>query len=368
MSNILFVVYRTPPAHSYTLSLHDALPISRAPISVVSRPSGCSGCSPPSSEDHSWRAWAWPASGSRRSRVSSSAVVCSETVLECSPAPVAIGTCSGNPAATIPATPAERDCTSWSRSRFSTAETRWAREGPHSTSTSASWCSAGISARASTVADSQPSGRAGSSSMVSGSRIFMHSGYVRARRKAHAAAGHGPITCPHGTRHRLIRLSPHANTEQCRADRGQREQEDRPTDPSRRDRRTTGHRRLPGRLRRRLDLHLPQPAAAHLVDVDGQHRLLPDLRLRDRDPGRSADPSGGRRPGTARDDRRGPPGPGPLAGGRRAGRDLRLFLGPGCDAPAGDQPAGAAGAQEPGRSEEHTSDLQSRGHLVCRLL
>src|SRR5690625_5949172 len=52
--------------------------------------------------------------------------------------------------------------------------------------------------------------------MVSGSRIFMHSVYVRAHRKAHAAAGHGPITCPHGTRHRLIRLSPHANTEQCR--------------------------------------------------------------------------------------------------------------------------------------------------------
>src|SRR5690625_6423410 len=27
-----------------------------------------------------------------------------------------------------------------------------------------------------------------------------------------------------------------------------------------------------------------------------------------------------------------------------------------------------AGAQRGGRSEEHTSELQSRGHLVCRLL
>src|SRR5690625_6912307 len=32
-------------------------------------------------------------------------------------------------------------------------------------------------------------------------------------------------------------------------------------------------------------------------------------------------------------------------------------------------PANAVGRQTPdGRSEEHTSELQSRGHLVCRLL
>src|SRR3989442_3541839 len=33
-----------------------------------------------------------------------------------------------------------------------------------------------------------------------------------------------------------------------------------------------------------------------------------------------------------------------------------------------DRPAGVFPAQEPGRSEEHTSELQSRPHLVCRLL
>src|SRR5437870_13889926 len=32
-----------------------------------------------------------------------------------------------------------------------------------------------------------------------------------------------------------------------------------------------------------------------------------------------------------------------------------------------DPPAGAQ-RTDPGRSEEHTSELQSRGHLVCRLL
>src|SRR6266508_5493912 len=30
--------------------------------------------------------------------------------------------------------------------------------------------------------------------------------------------------------------------------------------------------------------------------------------------------------------------------------------------------APSCGARRPGRSEEHTSELQSRGHLVCRLL
>src|SRR5207253_6479859 len=36
--------------------------------------------------------------------------------------------------------------------------------------------------------------------------------------------------------------------------------------------------------------------------------------------------------------------------------------------PAGARPAAAIPARSPGRSEEHTSELQSRGHLVCRLL
>src|SRR5207253_9089724 len=43
--------------------------------------------------------------------------------------------------------------------------------------------------------------------------------------------------------------------------------------------------------------------------------------------------------------------PGPALPRARTGRSLRLPAGPG-----------------PGRSEEHTSELQSRGHLVCRLL
>src|SRR5690625_6980803 len=44
-----------------------------------------------------------------------------------------------------------------------------------------------------------------------------------------------------------------------------------------------------------------------------------------------------------------------------------------CRAPAAPGPARTAAAAEPScpqlrRSEEHTSELQSRGHLVCRLL
>src|SRR5439155_5498772 len=38
-----------------------------------------------------------------------------------------------------------------------------------------------------------------------------------------------------------------------------------------------------------------------------------------------------------------------------------------CTAPAR-QRAGAVHRSRPSRSEEHTSELQSRGHLVCRLL
>src|SRR2546429_7134844 len=46
--------------------------------------------------------------------------------------------------------------------------------------------------------------------------------------------------------------------------------------------------------------------------------------------------------------------------GRTNGRGL-------CGAPRG-QPAVAAGTGQVRRSEEHTSELQSRLHLVCRLL
>src|SRR5207253_10804575 len=42
-------------------------------------------------------------------------------------------------------------------------------------------------------------------------------------------------------------------------------------------------------------------------------------------------------------------------------RELETGLAAGDGAPA-------AAAQAPARSEEHTSELQSRGHLVCRLL
>src|SRR5690625_6282403 len=45
-----------------------------------------------------------------------------------------------------------------------------------------------------------------------------------------------------------------------------------------------------------------------------------------------------------------------------AGPECEHF-GTACPGPEADQPA-----QTGGRSEEHTSELQSRGHLVCRLL
>src|SRR5690625_6777852 len=38
------------------------------------------------------------------------------------------------------------------------------------------------------------------------------------------------------------------------------------------------------------------------------------------------------------------------------------------DDPRGSQPYSAGPYAQPYRSEEHTSELQSRGHLVCRLL
>src|SRR5207253_7654728 len=51
------------------------------------------------------------------------------------------------------------------------------------------------------------------------------------------------------------------------------------------------------------------------------------------------------------------------------GRARRRAVPPGAGRVAGfGKPAGNPGADGPRRSEEHTSELQSRGHLVCRLL
>src|SRR5690625_7028735 len=49
------------------------------------------------------------------------------------------------------------------------------------------------------------------------------------------------------------------------------------------------------------------------------------------------------------------------ARGRRPGLALGRAAGP-------PRPAGPGHGDRGGRSEEHTSELQSRGHLVCRLL
>src|SRR3712207_9362644 len=64
-------------------------------------------------------------------------------------------------------------------------------------------------------------------------------------------------------------------------------------------------------------------------------------------------------PISCRTPRRGPPSRSPAraaAGGRRAR--------PPCPAPS----SSTRGPRRPGRSEEHTSELQSRQYLVCRLL
>src|SRR3712207_8354909 len=66
----------------------------------------------------------------------------------------------------------------------------------------------------------------------------------------------------------------------------------------------------------------------------------------------------GRAPG------RGGRGGGGAGGGVRHRRDRRDARSVGVRAPGGDR-AAAGGA---GRSEEHTSELQSRQYLVCRLL
>src|SRR2546422_2147667 len=41
---------------------------------------------------------------------------------------------------------------------------------------------------------------------------------------------------------------------------------------------------------------------------------------------------------------------------------------PGCASRAWSRPAASSAPPDPSRSEEHTSELQSRLHLVCRLL
>src|SRR5439155_21431108 len=52
-----------------------------------------------------------------------------------------------------------------------------------------------------------------------------------------------------------------------------------------------------------------------------------------------------------------------------SGRPHDPRAGPSVGADRGAEPAAGRVAQPvPGRSEEHTSELQSRGHLVCRLL
>src|SRR2546429_5201573 len=47
---------------------------------------------------------------------------------------------------------------------------------------------------------------------------------------------------------------------------------------------------------------------------------------------------------------------------------LPISRAPGCHGPAAARAPGGWLLQDPGRSEEHTSELQSRLHLVCRLL
>src|SRR5207253_9401786 len=59
-----------------------------------------------------------------------------------------------------------------------------------------------------------------------------------------------------------------------------------------------------------------------------------------------------------------------LSGEREAGERRNQFQ---CERPErkrqrATHPLGTTDAREQGRSEEHTSELQSRGHLVCRLL
>src|SRR3712207_8569630 len=59
------------------------------------------------------------------------------------------------------------------------------------------------------------------------------------------------------------------------------------------------------------------------------------------------------------------PGPGP---GRRVGDGAARPEGSGGPGPGADGGRGRADGRPGGRSEEHTSELQSRQYLVCRLL
>src|SRR2546422_5366855 len=66
--------------------------------------------------------------------------------------------------------------------------------------------------------------------------------------------------------------------------------------------------------------------------------------------------------------RRDPPSRGAPQGGPRRGRAAPDGALPRADRGAHRRPRGRCGAPQAGRSEEHTSELQSRLHLVCRLL
>src|SRR5438132_10070606 len=52
----------------------------------------------------------------------------------------------------------------------------------------------------------------------------------------------------------------------------------------------------------------------------------------------------------------------------RGSRDRACLLGSDCAPSDGEDGTPGAGAQSEGRSEEHTSELQSHSDLVCRLL
>src|SRR3712207_8704632 len=62
-----------------------------------------------------------------------------------------------------------------------------------------------------------------------------------------------------------------------------------------------------------------------------------------------------------------PPGRGPR-GTSRASHRAAPGRTPPPGHPYGDAPSGGAGGRRRARSEEHTSELQSRQYLVCRLL
>src|SRR2546429_1939216 len=118
--------------------------------------------------------------------------------------------------------------------------------------------------------------------------------------------------------------------------------------------------RSPGGGRvRRAERPRADPAAGH-HSRSGHELLLPQGGARRRVRLRRADPGSGPHrlapaDGTGADGRRGDPprGTGPAAGGGGRVKVVILF---------------DPGAEDWTRSEEHTSELQSRLHLVCRLL